>query len=55
MLDDLRRCATLLKKCDEVWVLTENGWEESQGTMVEIFVAMENGIPVVYGKDKERS
>jgi len=55
VLDDLRRCATLLKKCDEVWVLTENGWKESQGTMVEIFVAMENGIPVVYGKDKERS
>ena len=54
VLNDLKRCVTLMKKCDEVWVLTENGWEESQGTMVEIFVAMENNIPVVFGKDKER-
>ncbi len=52
VIEDLKRCVTLLKKCDEVWVLTGTDWDSSQGTMVEIFVAMENGIPVVYGKDK---
>ena len=52
IVDDLKRCVALLKKCDEVWVMTQSDWESSQGTMVEIFVANENGIPVVYDKDK---
>lgn len=53
IMEDLKRCVTLLKKSDEVWVMTQSDWEESQGTMVEIFVAMENDIPVVFGKDKD--
>lgn len=52
IVDDLKRCVALLKKCDEVWVMTQSDWQFSQGTMVEIFVANENGIPVVYDKDK---
>jgi hypothetical protein len=55
VVDDLKRCIALMKKCDEVWVMGETDWESSQGTMVEIFVAMENGIPVVYDMDKEFS
>ena len=55
IVQDLKRCVALLKKCDEVWVLSQSDWKESQGTMVEIFVAMENGIPVVYDKDKNIS
>lgn len=47
IVDDLKRCVALLKKCDEVWVIG-NDWQYSQGTMVEIFVAMENNIPVRY-------
>jgi len=52
IVDDLKRCVALLKKCDEVWVMTQSDWQSSQGTMVEIFVANESGIPVVYDKDK---
>lgn len=55
IVQDLKRCIALLKKCDEVWVLSQSDWNNSQGTMVEIFVAMENGIPVVYNKDKNIS
>lgn len=55
VVEDLKRCVALLKKCDEVWVVTQTDWQSSQGTMVEIFVANENGIPVVYGKDKNLS
>lgn len=55
IVQDLKRCVAMLKKCDEVWVLSQSDWKNSQGTMVEIFVAMENGIPVVYNKDKNIS
>ena len=55
IVDDLKRCVFLLKKCDEIWVLSGTDWQSSQGTMVEIFVAMENDIPVVYDKDKQLS
>jgi hypothetical protein len=55
VLEDLKRCVALLKKCDEVWVMTQSDWDESQGTMVEIFVAMENSIPVKFDKDKNLS
>lgn len=55
IVNDLKRCVFLLKKCDEMWVLSGTDWESSQGTMVEIFVAMENDIPVVYDKDKQLS
>lgn len=55
VVEDLKRCVALLKKCDEVWVVTQTDWQSSQGTMVEIFVANENGIPVVYSKDKNLS
>lgn len=55
VVDDLKRCVALMKKCDEVWVMGGTDWESSQGTMVEIFVAMENGIPVVYDMDKQIS
>lgn len=52
IVDDLKRCVALLKKCDQVWVMTQSDWQSSQGTMVEIFVANESGIPVIYDKDK---
>lgn len=51
VIEDLKRCVALLKKCDEIWVIGER-WQSSQGTMVEIFVAMENNIPVVFNEDR---
>ena len=51
IVEDLKRCVALLKKCDEVWVVGDD-WKFSQGTMVEVFVAMENGISVRFDKEK---
>lgn len=52
VVDDLKRCIALMKKCNEVWVVG-GSWQGSQGTMVEIFIAMENNMPVIYDKDKQ--
>ncbi len=36
-----------LETCDEVWVLTLDGWRESRGVQAEIALAHELGKPVV--------
>ena len=36
-----------LEMCSEVWVLTLDGWRESQGVQAEIKLARELGKPVV--------
>jgi len=36
-----------LEMCSEVWVLTLDGWRESQGVQAEIELARELGKPVV--------
>lgn len=38
----------MLAKCDELWVMLEAGWRESEGTQFEINVAKENNIPISY-------
>ena len=40
----------LLLKCDELWVTTEPGWEESKGTLHEISIAESHKIPIKYIK-----
>lgn len=35
-----------LERCDEVWVLTLDGWSESRGVQAEIAMAHELGKPV---------
>lgn len=39
---------TYISKCDEVWVVTMNGWKESIGVMKEIEFATKNKIPIQY-------
>jgi len=36
-----------LETCDEVWVLTLDGWRESRGVQAEIVLARQMGKPVV--------
>ena len=37
---------TLLEKCDELWVLTLDGWRESVGVKAEIDFAVEHGMTI---------
>lgn len=37
-----------LKRCDELWVLTLDGWETSIGVTAEVAYAKRNNIPVKY-------
>jgi hypothetical protein len=37
-----------LKRCDELWVLTLDGWDKSVGVLAEIAYAKRNGIPIKY-------
>ena len=37
-----------VERCDEVWVLTLEGWSESKGVRAEIRIAEELGKPVRY-------
>ena len=34
--------------CSQVWVLTLDGWKESQGVQAEIAIARELGKPIIY-------
>lgn len=38
----------ILKRCDELWVLTLPGYKESVGVQAEIKYASEFGIPIYY-------
>jgi|SRR5688572_5327041 len=38
----------IIEKCDELYVLQLEGWEESLGVQEEIQIARRNGIPVKY-------
>lgn len=55
--DDWRlRDLTYLHNCDEIWVVTMDGYMESKGVVAEIGYAIELGIPRVYvypSKDKD--
>lgn len=37
-----------VERCDEVWVLTLPGWEDSKGVKAEIDIALSLGKPVKY-------
>lgn len=39
---------TFLETCDEVWVLTLDGWNESLGVKKEMEIAGELKIPIMY-------
>lgn len=39
---------TFISKCDELWVLTSDGWQDSQGVTAEIDFARTMNIPVKY-------
>lgn len=39
---------TFLSRCDELIVLTLDGWETSQGVQAEIAIAREYGMSIVY-------
>lgn len=41
-------CESFLEKCDELWVLKMEGWDESAGVSAEIQFAIENNITVRY-------
>lgn len=41
-------CLSLLSKCDEIHVLTLDGWSISRGVMEEIEYAEKHFIPVTY-------
>jgi hypothetical protein len=38
----------MLRKCDELWVLTLPGWEESVGVQAEIQYANQRKMPIKY-------
>lgn len=38
----------MLKRCDELWVMTELNWESSKGTTFELSVAKKLGLPIKY-------
>jgi hypothetical protein len=42
--DDLN----FISRCDEVWVLTSDGWIESIGVQAEVKFALDNKIPIKY-------
>jgi hypothetical protein len=39
---------TMIRHCDELWVLMIDGWEKSAGIKMEIAFAQDSHIPVVY-------
>ena len=39
---------TFISKCDELWVIEMDGWEESTGVQAEIKFAKKRKIPVSY-------
>ena len=39
---------TFIEWCDELWVLTQNGWETSTGVTAERKLAIKMGKPVKY-------
>lgn len=41
-------CLDLLKHCDEIYVLTIDGWNVSKGVREEIEFAKQNNIPITY-------
>jgi hypothetical protein len=41
-------CLSLLKRCDELWVLKMDGWNNSKGIAEEIEFAIKNNIRVKY-------
>lgn len=43
-----RHDLNLLKRCDEIWVLTIEGWKESKGVQGELEAAKEFGLPIRY-------
>jgi nucleoside 2-deoxyribosyltransferase len=43
----------MLNKCDELWVIADNGWKNSKGTQFEIAAAINSLIPVRYIALKE--
>jgi len=42
----LKQCFGLLERCDEIWIVTLNGWKESVGINLEIEYAKSLGIPI---------
>jgi len=38
----------LISKCDEVWVLMSDGWDESYGVMAEIEYAIKRHTPIMF-------
>jgi hypothetical protein len=43
-------CELMVSKCDELWVLTIDGWKESKGVTAEIKIADDLGLPIKYLK-----
>lgn len=41
-------CKSLISKCDELWVLKIDGWEQSKGVSAEIEYAESLNIPIKY-------
>jgi hypothetical protein len=41
-------CISFLDKCNELHILTLEGWEESRGIKMEIEYAKKKGIPIKY-------
>ena len=50
----LRQDLAWLRHCDELWVLTIDGWEGSKGIKTEIEEAKRMGIPARYFKTIEK-
>jgi hypothetical protein len=39
---------TVLSRCNEIWVLCLDGWQQSTGVTAELQIAVELGLPVKY-------
>lgn len=50
----LRQDLAWLRHCDELWVLTLDGWKGSKGIKTEIEEAIRMGIPARYFKTIEK-
>lgn len=48
-----RQDRRFLAACDEVWVLTLDGWQESRGVEAEIAIARALGKPVCFVSEAE--
>lgn len=43
----------ILKRCDELWIFANEGWQKSVGVQGEVDIAIAEGMPILYVKLNE--